>query len=607
MEFFILQPIRAIIGLEINEELTEEMLLKKISDIPEVYIYVPQYHLYNRHSAKDIQYHLENTPNMELRALYNHGIVKLIKIPQYCIGFHAGQLGHKGIELINYVRERKGFLITNGQSAAMMTDILDIDRFHIGKVKRLITSKIMGIPMNSGFIQFVPAGVRTTIAYPTPIQTAKDFEKALRSKSFDSIVEQIGENELFLRMKEDAENKGTPVKLFLRHLDSQLSGRKKKNDVDYSYVGGVYEDKHPWNGVLVRIGGEISEKKWLFSIHTSKSGPKPVTDQMEDFYAESGKKAKIAWNGGYILNPELVGKLGLEETYIGSPLGLLINKGKIISPPLFNKPALLVSKDHSLKIERVNIKNGFTIHAKAGNLIFSADNYNKQKKDQLSYYDLFHNQNHIVSNGEIVVRLAGNIVKEIVAAKKGEKIEIIPVGLTLLIPREYFSDKIFKKEKVINIKLNSTENIDWNKIEYAVEAGPLLVDNGKKSINMLKEGWKTEYSIKTQAARLDFEDMRGPKIAAGLTSQNELIILAVNGRIRESVGATHNDMAEILISYGVKIAMGFDPGGSSTLIVNGKPLNISPYNKEYERDVLSLPPEPRFVSNSIMGWTEIIR
>ena len=124
---------------------------------------------------------------------------------------------------------------------------------------------------------------------------------------------------------------------------------------------------------------------------------------------------------------------------------------------------------------------------------------------------------------------------------------------------------------------------------------------------MKNEGWKTLHSINTQAARLDFTDMRGPKIAAGLTPQGELLIIAVNGRIRESVGATHHDMAEILISYGAEKAMGFDPGGSSTLVVNGKQLNISPYNKEYERDIYSLKPQPRFVSNSVMGWPEYKR
>jgi hypothetical protein len=48
--------------------------------------------------------------------------------------------------------------------------------------------------------------------------------------------------------------------------------------------------------------------------------------------------------------------------------------------------------------------------------------------------------------------------------------------------------------------------------------------------------------------------------------------------------------------------MGFDPGGSSTLVVGGKTLNISPYNSGYEKDVYALPPEPRAVSNAFVGF-----
>ncbi len=52
----------------------------------------------------------------------------------------------------------------------------------------------------------------------------------------------------------------------------------------------------------------------------------------------------------------------------------------------------------------------------------------------------------------------------------------------------------------------------------------------------------------------------------------------------------------------MKKAMGFDPGGSSTLCVNGEIMNISPYNKGYEEDIFALPPEPRFISNIVLGW-----
>ena len=49
-------------------------------------------------------------------------------------------------------------------------------------------------------------------------------------------------------------------------------------------------------------------------------------------------------------------------------------------------------------------------------------------------------------------------------------------------------------------------------------------------------------------------------------------------------------------------AMGFDPGGSSTLVAGGTTRNISPYNHEYEKNIYSLPPEPRAVSNAVIGY-----
>ena len=228
---------------------------------------------------------------------------------------------------------------------------------------------------------------------------------------------------------------------------------------------------------------------------------------------------------------------------------------------------------------------------------FPQNQYNtKVKNNEFSYYDLMCEFEEIESQGNVIVRLAGNTIKEIINTDKNQKINLIPVGLTLVIPKNNFPNE-WKVGDELDIKINGLENID-----YAVEAGPLLISDGKVNLKMKAEGWKTKNSIRTQAARLDYTDMRGPKIAAGIDHNNNLIVLTINGRIRESVGATHIDMATILKKFEIKQAMGFDPGGSSTLVVEGKTLNISPYNSKYEENIYSLPPEPRAVSNVIMGY-----
>ena len=91
-------------------------------------------------------------------------------------------------------------------------------------------------------------------------------------------------------------------------------------------------------------------------------------------------------------------------------------------------------------------------------------------------------------------------------------------------------------------------------------------------------------------------------MAVGVDGNGVLSVLTVNGRIRESVGATQVEMAEILSARDVESAMGFDPGGSSTLVVGDKQLNISPYNRDYEQNVYSMPPQPRAVANVVIGY-----
>jgi len=303
------------------------------------------------------------------------------------------------------------------------------------------------------------------------------------------------------------------------------------------------------------------------------------------------------WNGGYILNAELVGKLGLPKYCIGSPLGLVISDNKIISPPLFNKPALLIHSTGKLEIRRVNCSNGMTISYKNYTCVLTKKQYNQKKPgDDPCFYDLMHSEDTIEGNGRVIYRLAGNIIKEIIKTKNGKNISIVPIGLTL---------SFHKTRAPTNWNVGSEVSITMNEFKktmHAIEAGPLLLRKGKIAIEMEKEGWKLSNSIKIQAARVDYVDMRGPKIAVGLDKKGDLSVLVINGRIRESVGATHRDMARILLKHGMVHAMGFDPGGSSTLVVDGKNLNISPFNHDYEYDPYSLPPEPRPISSVFIGW-----
>lgn len=592
LEFFALQSIRARLHLPLEKEVTRELLEKEAENLAPVYIFAQEKNLGKQLNKDEITDYILQGISEELKLLYEFRIIQIVRTKQVCVGIHFPQLGSRAIKILRMIKDREGYILTNRSNAAMMTDLVDMDRFHIGKASNEYTAHMMGIPLSSGYIQFVPAGVRATLSYPAPVQTARDFDRGMKSKLYKKLVKELGEKKLLSAMREDAAVHGSPLKHVLQSLN-----QKRNNDrtVDYRFLSGTYEDGMPYNGVFALLNLKV--KHWDFTVLSSPRYPKTVRQFVQDFRRKTGKEARIAWNGGYILNPELVGKLGLPETYIGAPLGLIISGGIMCSAPLFNKPALLVYKDGSIDIQRVNCSSGLRVSWKNKHLVFDTGEYNNPLGEK-AYYDLLHQEEKIDGRGKTFISLSGNMVKEVLKTKSGEQVKRRPVGLTLALDPGEVPGGLKAGEKV-ELMVPGLEEV-----RQAVEAGPLLLDQGKCMIDMETEGWKHNNSIRTQAARLDYTDMRGPKIAVGINHYHELAVLTINGRIRESVGATHQDMAEILQQYGMEKAMGFDPGGSSTLVVNGQTLNISPYNSKYEQDVYALKPEPRAVANAIIAYPE---
>ncbi len=165
----------------------------------------------------------------------------------------------------------------------------------------------------------------------------------------------------------------------------------------------------------------------------------------------------------------MVGKLGLPETYIGSPLGLLIMNNQVYCPPLFNKPAFIIYKNGDVDIRKVNSKAGFTISGKSSALTFSSYNYNNHSSTEPCFYDLSYAEDSFEGNGNVIVRIAGHTVKEIIKTKPKETVSVIPVGITLSIPLAMFSETMFKVGKPLSIQLLEPEQnpYKWDEISYA--------------------------------------------------------------------------------------------------------------------------------------------
>ena len=91
----------------------------------------------------------------------------------------------------------------------------------------------------------------------------------------------------------------------------------------------------------------------------------------------------------------------------------------------------------------------------------------------------------------------------------------------------------------------------------AVCFGPILISDGKKVNN---NGQWSGYNPRTVIAQ---------------TEDGTVLILLIEGRQISSIGATYDDVADLLLEYGAVNAGNMDGGASSAMVYNGEQITIS--------------------------------
>lgn len=113
------------------------------------------------------------------------------------------------------------------------------------------------------------------------------------------------------------------------------------------------------------------------------------------------------------------------------------------------------------------------------------------------------------------------------------------------------------------------------RVKTAIGGGPVLLQHGEIAISNNEEHKFTGKQI---------NDLH-PRTAMGYTNDNQLIILVVEGRNRGNAeGASLTQLAKIFKDLGCIEAINLDGGGSSCLLINGKP-TIKVSDKEGQRAV----------------------
>ena len=246
----------------------------------------------------------------------------------------------------------------------------------------------------------------------------------------------------------------------------------------------------------------------------------------------------VAINGGYF------------KPQTGVPLGTLMIDEKIYTGPIYDRVALGIFKD-KYEVGRIRLNAKIT----GNNQEIKIDNINQPR--MLSSYIIAYTRDwgkYAPASPQYGVQL--QIVGNRITAASANPLSIPENGYVLVGPKSQLG-KLFGAEYVdISININPR----WENVKHIISGGPYLIKDNEIFIDMT-------------AQRLQSIGGRNPRTAIGYTKDNDLILLAADGREGSSVGLTLVELANFMKSLGCTNAINLDGGGSTVMYVNGQIVN----------------------------------
>jgi len=136
-----------------------------------------------------------------------------------------------------------------------------------------------------------------------------------------------------------------------------------------------------------------------------------------------------------------------------------------------------------------------------------------------------------------------------------DKILVVARGIkTRLITQLRQGDPVTLTVKASGVDLSTFDNV--------IGGGPFLVRNGQAYVDSSEQGFTSA-----------FADKRHPRTAIGRNRKGEIMVVAVDGRLSHSVGASLDEMAAIMLRLGCVEAINLDGGGSTALNLRGVTVN----------------------------------
>ena len=276
-------------------------------------------------------------------------------------------------------------------------------------------------------------------------------------------------------------------------------------------------------------------------------------DKVSGIAAQSGAAAAV--NGTYFSGS-------------GRPLGVLMMNGEAVSYPISDRTALIFTDDGKASIDNI-IMDSYFEYRSAKYDITGINEPRDSIKDVIIYTrhygDLTETDGSgfelTVVEGKVTLARAGNSR----IPENGYVLSMGSLYAETLSPIIKAGDDI---KSVINL-IPYSQSIT-GKAFHLIGGGPRLIKGGQIYISKHEEKF-----------RKDVANGRAARTAVGITADNKLIFVTVDGKPRRkikkgegfSMGMSLTELAYFLQSAGAVEALNLDGGGSTTMVINGCVVN----------------------------------
>ena len=244
------------------------------------------------------------------------------------------------------------------------------------------------------------------------------------------------------------------------------------------------------------------------------------------------------------------------------PIGILILDGKIINKSLLNRSAIGVTSNGDIIFGIPKIKGEVCVPDTQTKFFIWGINRPRKKDEVILYTPEYGDTTRTNKWGKEIV-ISGGRVTEI---HDGGGTKIPEDGCVISFhgwPKSYSKKIPVGCDVMISFGLTDS----WEMVNAAITAGPMLVKDGEIVAGQSIEDEGFDGRILYPTART----------AVGVDGEGNLVFFVIDKKRKISVGATYDELAQIMIAEGIRTGMALDGGGPSTLYIDGEVKNFPMY------------------------------